>query len=148
MHISRTMEWVTKYRRIRRKIRRQRALFLLCSKSKMPIKAQRMLHTKVLQSHPDPPKVSKLRLLLQPRVRPIRVPTLPLHQLKIPPLQKRRMITIWIKLHLNLKISRKKSRIALVERQVHPCPWLTWSTASPRRRKKKRNRVNCPIKIS
>ena len=131
------MEWVTKYRRIRRKIRRQRALFLLCSKSKMPIKVQRMLHTKVLQSHPDPPKVRELRLLLQPRVRPIRVQPLPLHQLKTPPIQKRRMITIWIKQHLNLKISRKKSWIALMERQAHPCPWLTWLTA----RGKKNNRV-------
>ena len=137
------MVWATNCHRTRTKTRSRRVLSLLHSKR----------HKKVLQSLPDPAKVRALRLLLQPRVKPASLPPHLLHLLRVrtisQPLQKRRMMAIWIKQHQNLKICRRKYRIVLMEHRARPLLWLTWLV----RRRKKKNRkrvlmVNCPIKIS
>lgn len=145
------MEWVTKFHRTRTKTRSPRAPCLLRSKNNLLIRPQRKHHKKMLQSLPDPAKARALRLLLQPRVKPLLLHLLHLlHLLRVKtisqPLQKRRMMAIWIKQHQNLMLCRKKCRKVLMERQVHPSQWLTWLVS--RRKKKKRNRENCPIKIS
>lgn len=139
------MEWVTKFHRTRTKTRTPRAPYLLRSKNNLLIRPQRKHHKKMLQSLPDPAKAKALRLLLQPRVKPLlqhllRVKTISQQ------LQKRRMMAIWIKQHQNLMLCRKKCRKVLMERRVHPLQWLIWLVS--RRKKKKRNRENCPIKIS
>lgn len=92
------MEWQTSYLRIKTKTKRQRTLYLLYSKNNPRLQqAHRKIALPNLQALV---KVKALKLLLQLRVKPVRL----LHLLKVKttikqplqPLQKRKTITISI----------------------------------------------------
>ena len=117
MRILLTTEWATNYPRTKTKTKRQRVLYQLHSKSNRRNRPLPMHHKKMLQNLPDLMKVRALKLLLQRRVRRIR-----LHLLRVKIirhlLQRRRMITTWTKQLQNLRICQKKYQTALMEHQA------------------------------